>query len=61
MAIAYNDSSVMNVPPIFRCCKALALAICRNGSIRKLKLHTYEVNNAIQVQQGAFVETKNLE
>lgn len=27
-AIAYKDSSVINVPPIFRCCKELALDIC---------------------------------
>lgn len=27
LAIAYNDSSVMNVLPIFRCCKPVALAI----------------------------------
>lgn len=26
--MAYSDSSVMNVPPIFRCCKELALEIC---------------------------------
>lgn len=30
-AMAYNESSVINVPPIFRWCKELALDICWKG------------------------------
>lgn len=30
-ATAYNDSSVINVPPMFRCCKECALETYREG------------------------------
>lgn len=38
--MANRDSSVMNVPPIFRCCKELALDICRKA-INTNKEHRY--------------------
>lgn len=50
LAIVNTDSSVINVPPIFRCCKEAAREICGKEVYQLIEAKQYfSTNKSIQI------------